>query len=106
MLAALSPHAPRQLAALYRTLARILSAGLPPLQAGLALEPEAYSGPARAVASAVADSLRSGGGVTEGARRAGSAVPRHHLTALAAGEQSGTLPRVLDELGAACEAEA
>lgn len=102
----LNPSVARDLSTLYHTLARLWSAGLPPLQAGLSLEPQAFRGVARCVAALMAEALRAGRPLSSAATAAGAALPVHHAPVLLAGEQSGTIVAVLEALARGCATEA
>lgn len=99
------PSRARQLAALYRVVARLDAAGIPPLQRAAALE-EAPQGPhARAAAKAFVEAFTTGGLPSQSlaARRA---VPRSHAEVLAAGEATGRVDSMLDLLASWCEEQA
>lgn len=93
---------PTRLAALYRSLSRLVSAGIPPAQAALALEDGGPGG--LPLAGALAAALRKGSSFAHAARDAG--VPEAHVAALEAAEISGTLDTVLAQLAASLEVEA
>jgi general secretion pathway protein F len=93
---------PTRVAALYRMLASLASAGIPPAQAALALEGGGSGG--RQLAESFAAGLRSGRSFADAAREAG--LPEAHVAALEAAEISGTLDTVLAQLAASLEAEA
>lgn len=82
---------PTRVAALYRSLSSLVSAGIPSAQAGLALE------------GAFAAALRSGRSFAQAARDVD--LPEAHVAALEAAEISGTLGAVLAQLATSLEAE-
>jgi type IV pilus assembly protein PilC len=93
------------MASLYRSLARLTGAGVPPIQIASVLEAEAPRD-VRPLASTLAEALRTGTPLSSAVRRVRGLVPVHHAQVLLAAERSGTLERALDGLAASCEAEA
>ena len=101
----LSAARPRELAALYRMVARLVSAGIPPIQRATLLEEHPAGAHARPAARAFARAFVQGGLPSAELQRDG-AVPDSHAGVISAGESTGRLDVVLDTLAGWCEEEA
>ena len=99
-----SPSAARRRAALWRSLATLVDAGIPPAQIASVLEAERGRDVDGVVAAACARELRAGGRLSAAARSVG--LPAAVSEVLRAGEESGRLPRVLTRLADDAESEA